>query len=424
MNYKKYYTNGIIKLIFQIVFCWFPIAAFASSSIGIDEYIVVTKSKTFASQITHKNAVYEIRDKFDLKGARIKIPSDCMLIFRGGSLSNGSVEFNNCIIDAPLYAIFNNNVTCIGKPNVPTIYPEWFGAVGDGRADDAKAIQKCIDMGISVSLSSKTYKITQPLTLKSGCTLQGNGWSTTVKAVKCNAIESQNTCNGVLIRDMKIDGDQSPSHSGIYITAPMPKMIIQNLHISNFGYYGMYLLKSWDYAIENVNLTTNKNGLYAEQFNSSNLQKVVAFQNSGIGLKIVSSSNARISGTIQENGLQGLLLLGCHASSVNIYGEQNGYLGKTNEESCEILISSGGKANDCSNNNIIQFYLNGGKGSKMQSKYGLYLNWASENFLNGYSLRHTVNDIYETTNSDRNVITDTAPKTVNHLTKKNIKIQE
>lgn len=420
----RFLLTKVVLILLQITVCQFSVSAIESSPIGFERYIVLSKSQSVTSQIISKNSVYEIRDRFDLKGGRIRIPSDCMLIFKGGAFSNGTVDFNNCIIEAPLYPILGNNVICLGKPNVPTVYPEWFGAVGNGVSDDSRAIQKGIDMGSSVTLSSKTYKITHPLILKVGCTLQGNGWNTTIKAIKCNALESSKTCTGVLIRDLRIEGDNTPGCMGIRITEAMPKMIIQNLHISKFGYYGMYLLNSWDYAIENVNLSFNANGMYAEQFNSSDLKKVVAFQNKGVGIKIVSSSNARVSGTIQENGLQGLLLLGCHACSVNIYGEQNGYLGKTKEESSEIFISSGGGFSNISNNNFIQFYLNGGSGSEMQSKYGVYINWASGNILNGFSCRHTINDIYETSNSNRNLITNTNSNMVNHLTTRNKILQE
>lgn len=48
-----------------------------------------------------------------------------------------------------------------------------YGAVGDGTADDTAAIQAAIDAGGLVSFDPGTYRITEPLVLKSGTILQG-----------------------------------------------------------------------------------------------------------------------------------------------------------------------------------------------------------------------------------------------------------
>jgi len=60
------------------------------------------------------------------------------------------------------------------------IYPEWFGAKGDGVADDYDAIQKCLDAFKRADLSRNTYKIRQPILLKSGYQLRGNGVNTVI----------------------------------------------------------------------------------------------------------------------------------------------------------------------------------------------------------------------------------------------------
>lgn len=421
----------LYKLLLGTLFCICSIglsthpirAQISTSSAGLSRYKVLKKSKPLQSQIQSSSTVYEIRFNYDLCGERLVIPSGSILKFEGGSISNGIIVFNDCGLIAANYQIFGESMSYEGKPNTQALYPEWFGAKCDGETDDGKAIQQSINFGIPVSLGAREYRIFHPLTLSNSTVIEGSGWNTVLKAIGCNAIESSKSCRGVLIRDMRVEGDKSDNQSGLYLTVPMPKLIIQNLHVSNFGSYGLFLKKSWDYAIENINVTSNGTGFYAEEFNSSSLEKIVAFQNKGIGVNIVSSANARISGTIQENGLTGLVLQACHACFVNVYGEQNGHSGTTNEETSEIVLTSGGPGNEVSCDNFVQFYLNGGDGSDMISKYGVYLNWTSRNFINGFSIRHQVKDVYETTNSNKNILTNTSDNSKLQLTSKNIRLQ-
>lgn len=50
-----------------------------------------------------------------------------------------------------------------------------FGAVGDGKTDDTKAIQDALDTGRCVEFSRKNYVITAALTVPSGSVVRGNG---------------------------------------------------------------------------------------------------------------------------------------------------------------------------------------------------------------------------------------------------------
>ena len=63
-------------------------------------YIILRKNKSFAEQVIKANTIYEVRYDFDLNGAEITIPENCVLKFNGGSLSNGTINGN-------LYNIFD-----------------------------------------------------------------------------------------------------------------------------------------------------------------------------------------------------------------------------------------------------------------------------------------------------------------------------
>lgn len=61
--------------------------------------VIVRQGRSFASQVKAVNTYYEILDHFDLRGTLVKIPSGCTLVFKGGSLENGTLDLNGCRID-------------------------------------------------------------------------------------------------------------------------------------------------------------------------------------------------------------------------------------------------------------------------------------------------------------------------------------
>lgn len=54
-------------------------------------YILLSPQKSFASQCTKENAIYEVRNDFDLKGAVVRLPKGCVLKLNGGSINNGKI---------------------------------------------------------------------------------------------------------------------------------------------------------------------------------------------------------------------------------------------------------------------------------------------------------------------------------------------
>lgn len=111
-------------------------------------YVILRQNKDFVEQVTKTNTIYEIRYDFDLNGAEITIPENCVLKFNGGSLNNGTIVFNQTIIDAPLYQIFHNIVTEGYSPSDCQV--EWFGAKAYSKLDtkftySSDAIQNALD---------------------------------------------------------------------------------------------------------------------------------------------------------------------------------------------------------------------------------------------------------------------------------------
>ena len=99
----------------------------------------VRKSILTQDMINNPNTIYEIRYDFDLKEQEIIIPEGCVLKFNGGSLNNGTI--NNGIIDYSGNNEIFTNINFNRLYSLQDVRPEWFGAKGDGIADDTKAIR-------------------------------------------------------------------------------------------------------------------------------------------------------------------------------------------------------------------------------------------------------------------------------------------
>ncbi|WP_281990843.1 hypothetical protein [Aquimarina aggregata] len=71
----------------------------------------------------------------------------------------------NGSINSGIYQIFDGEGKVSGNPTIQHIYPQWFGAIGNGLNNDTLALQKCLDFvdesyGGVVDLGNFIYKIT------------------------------------------------------------------------------------------------------------------------------------------------------------------------------------------------------------------------------------------------------------------------
>ncbi len=126
----------------------------------------------------YENSILEIRYNFDVGGGSVTIPSGCILKFDGGKILNaGNINFNNCYIQAEPEENIIESVVVSGKILNKVVFPEWFGAVGDGVNNDSSAFQKAINVAKKdIGLNRKdVYFVVGGVNLTSGLGMVGFG---------------------------------------------------------------------------------------------------------------------------------------------------------------------------------------------------------------------------------------------------------
>lgn len=178
--------------------------------------VVLQKNKAFAAQVVGENTVYEISSDFDLRGSVIVMPEGCTLRFKGGSIRNGTLQGVGTLIVADPVRVFSNDLKLQGKWNLTAAYAEWFGAKGNGKADDTSPIQKTLDVFGMVNLLASTYRIST-VTMTSSMKMIGCGpYQTKLIAVSDRedgiVIRSQRRTKYVEIESLQVSGFKNGIH--------------------------------------------------------------------------------------------------------------------------------------------------------------------------------------------------------------------
>lgn len=101
----------------------------------------------------------------------IQFSDNTKLVFgpKGILKSNVKLILNNThIIADPRQQIFTSDTVITGKFNTPFIYPEWWGAKGDGSTDDSAAINACFKAAgrSTILMTAERYYVASSVILK------------------------------------------------------------------------------------------------------------------------------------------------------------------------------------------------------------------------------------------------------------------
>lgn len=111
----------------------------------IKPIVIIRKGDDYQAKLASDNKTFIIVDTLDLGDEDVEIGDFSVILFRRGSIINGGLIYNNTKILGFNRSFYNIR----GKGSIcnKIVYPEFYGAHGDGIHDDTRAIQRSLDNG-------------------------------------------------------------------------------------------------------------------------------------------------------------------------------------------------------------------------------------------------------------------------------------
>lgn len=147
-------------------------------------------------------------------GTKVTVEMDSGAYFSSAATA---ITFNGKFIAGPTKHFANSvGVITFAAGAVNEVFPEWFGALGDGSTDDVLAIQKALTTATTGTLTflDKTYIISVAVLLPSSWTIRGVRRSSRIKAKSATVWGDQGMIRLVdvsdaAIRNITVDGNKA-----------------------------------------------------------------------------------------------------------------------------------------------------------------------------------------------------------------------
>ena len=203
----------------------------------------------FDRQVKEANTIYEIRDVFDLNNKTVKIPENCVLLFAGGGLRNGTIVGNNTFLEGPAEAILDESLSF---SETDKFYID--GIIFPKGKDISKVAQRMLDVFNVLDLPIGTYYLSYPLIVKNYyAKIRGAGKRTVitsnrkidyaVRTVFNNEVKKPGkyyNASFIEISDLMIDGGKSKRiKNGIFLDGP--SCSVNNCYVTNIENVGIKL---------------------------------------------------------------------------------------------------------------------------------------------------------------------------------------
>ena len=292
--------------------------------------------------MTKENTIYILQYDYSLNGQTITIPENCILLFEGGSISNGELVGNNTKLTGDIKIL-----QCVGSGtyNVDKVNVSNFGAKGDGVTDDTQAFNNALSF-----LPKKTSYVQSPNSTLTLYIPNGIYKIKEVEAINCSIIGESPT--GTIIQ--YVDSDTNGiTFIHLQTASYGPKTIISNLYFSSgifsnrktsvefnncfFGAGSISILQTSDVFIKGCIFDQTADCIKVEQSANISILNNIFFDNALRAVWVISGQNIIISNN-NFNSCWGRPILIQSGSQINITGNNFRFKDATINDSAPAFV--------------------------------------------------------------------------------------
>ena len=235
----------------------------------------------------------------------------------------------NGAFEAGLYQVFDGdgNVS-FGSSSSVAVYPQWFGATGDGTHDDTSAFEKALQSSktLYLPLTSGAY-VVNDLSLSNGTTIIGENRNVKIKHTTGQAVFKVTS-----VYDLKIENLTCISGSGYFFlqtdrsnfTAYAIFRNIETYATLDAAYYGFFIMTVWDGGRDGYSGTQNTNHCFIRSIPSDDQINGVSVQHNQTNLCLVKDvyifrAGANAEAAIELEYGHSWHITGCNFELLNTY---------------------------------------------------------------------------------------------------------
>lgn len=261
-------------------------------------YKILRSNKTFASQVTDANTIYEIRDNYALSG-NFSLPANCILFFNGGKISGAyNLVGNNTTI---LGAVSLDGVTLTGTYTNDSCDLSWWGCSTTANVDNSDGVTLALGSTIRTIVVRGKYGLSKPVNIALGAHLiiggsvggflqDGFVANSDFAPITISVRGNTYTASGVLyhyydqdacIRDLNINASWVAKYAIEHI-AGYSSIAMENVHIKNAKIAGVLQYACEKPIWKHVQVWFSHVGFYVSK-NRINESNVLDFSGSVVG---------------------------------------------------------------------------------------------------------------------------------------------
>lgn len=330
--------------------CVFAAMAQRESVFSAMSYVVLDNNRSFYEQVDvtqggKDNTIYDIKNDYNLQGAKVILPSNCILYFSGGSLINGTINGNINIA---------SNYACLSKIKHNSgdircdILADWFPNLNECKSF-VGSFPCCI------KLSMNTYTISEPIEIYTGQSLKGVESESWGNMDRSSSIYYEGTGTAIIVNGRPNDYRRNISfenlsvfstkaENGIHFNEYCHNIKVSNVTVRGFN-NGLYLSHCWHSYIEKCAFYHCKTGVKMDKggCTATSLVSCIAYNCSvgfdfydvtpiytsliscgtdgcGIGYRVGAARTLNLIGCGVEKFEQFGIYIGSNYANVNILG--------------------------------------------------------------------------------------------------------